>query len=81
MGKQGTVKNEPPDQLSAATITQLLNESSCGNQQAAAELLPLVYDQLRRLAARKLRQERPDQTLQAGGSALLGGRADLGRGT
>jgi RNA polymerase sigma factor (TIGR02999 family) len=65
MEKQGPVKKEPPDQLCAVTITRLLNESSSGNPQAAAELLPMVYEQLRALAARRLRQERPDQTLQA----------------
>jgi RNA polymerase sigma factor (TIGR02999 family) len=36
-----------------------------GNPRAAAELLPLVYDELRRLAARRLARERPGQTLQA----------------
>jgi RNA polymerase sigma factor (TIGR02999 family) len=36
-----------------------------GDQQAAESLLPLVYDQLRRLAARKLARESPGQTLQA----------------
>src|SRR5262249_6506707 len=36
-----------------------------GDPQAAAQLLPLVYDELRQLAARKLAQERPGQTLQA----------------
>ena len=46
-------------------VTRLLNEAGAGNAQAASELLPLVYEQLRALAARKMRQERPDQTLQA----------------
>ena len=36
-----------------------------GDPNAAAELLPLVYDELRRLAAQKMAQEKPDQTLQA----------------
>lgn len=49
----------------AATVTRLLGEAGAGNPTAAADLLPLVYEQLRALATRKLRQERPDQTLQA----------------
>ena len=36
-----------------------------GDRQAAEQLLPLIYDELRRLAARKLAQESPGQTLQA----------------
>jgi hypothetical protein len=36
-----------------------------GVSRASAELLPLVYEQLRALAGRKMRQEHPDQTLQA----------------
>jgi RNA polymerase sigma factor (TIGR02999 family) len=59
----------PPDEASdsacAARVTSLLNEAGAGNARASSELLPLVYEQLRRLAARKMRQERPDQTLQA----------------
>jgi hypothetical protein len=50
---------------SATTVTRLLNEAAAGEPRAAAELLPLVYDQLRALAGRRMRQERPDQTLQA----------------
>jgi RNA polymerase sigma factor (TIGR02999 family) len=49
----------------AAKVTSLLNEAAAGDPRASAELLPLVYEQLRALAARKLREERPDQTLQA----------------
>src|SRR5690348_16133853 len=49
----------------AASVTQLLNEASAGDARASAELLPLVYEQLRALAAIRMRQERPDQTLQA----------------
>ena len=49
----------------AATVTRLLNEAATGDRRASAELLPLVYEQLRRLARRKMRQERPDQTMQA----------------
>jgi RNA polymerase sigma factor (TIGR02999 family) len=48
-----------------ATVTRLLNQAGSGDPRASAELLPLVYDQLRRLARSKMRQERADQTLQA----------------
>ena len=46
-------------------VTQLLSEMGAGDSRAADELLPLVYDELRMLAERNLRQERPDHTLQA----------------
>ncbi|HWW84051.1 MAG TPA: sigma-70 family RNA polymerase sigma factor [Vicinamibacterales bacterium] len=46
-------------------VTRLLAELNAGNQDALAALVPLVYDELRKLAARYLRRERPDQTLQA----------------
>src|SRR5947207_6508159 len=53
------------DDACAAKVTTLLNEAGAGDSKASADLLPLVYEQLRALAARKMRQERPDQTLQA----------------
>jgi RNA polymerase sigma factor (TIGR02999 family) len=46
-------------------VTRILNEIQQGDPHAAGQLLPLVYDELRRLAARKLAQERLGQTLQA----------------
>src|SRR4051794_33246879 len=46
-------------------ITRILSDIERGDLRAAQELLPLVYDELRRLAARRLAQERPGQTLQA----------------
>lgn len=46
-------------------VTRILNAIEGGNSQAADELLPLVYDELRRLAAQQMSQERPGQTLQA----------------
>jgi RNA polymerase sigma factor (TIGR02999 family) len=46
-------------------ITQLLTDASNGDQAALDALLPLVYNELRRLAEHYLRQERPDHTLQA----------------
>ncbi|MBD0325325.1 MAG: sigma-70 family RNA polymerase sigma factor [Pyrinomonadaceae bacterium] len=46
-------------------VTQLLAKLSNGDRTALDELLPLVYDELRRLADRYLRRERSDHTLQA----------------
>jgi RNA polymerase sigma factor (TIGR02999 family) len=46
-------------------VTQILAAIDQGDPQAAEQLLPLVYDELRRLAAQKLAQEKPGQTLQA----------------
>jgi RNA polymerase sigma factor (TIGR02999 family) len=45
-------------------VTQILNAIEQGDPQAAAQLLPLVYGELRRLAAQKLGSEAPGQTLQ-----------------
>jgi RNA polymerase sigma factor (TIGR02999 family) len=46
-------------------VTQILCAIEQGNSEAAEHLLPLVYDELRKLAAHKLAQEKPGQTLQA----------------
>jgi RNA polymerase sigma factor (TIGR02999 family) len=46
-------------------ITEVLNAIEQGDPRAAEQLLPLVYDELRKLAAQKLAQEKPGQTLQA----------------
>jgi RNA polymerase sigma factor (TIGR02999 family) len=46
-------------------VTRVLSAIERGDQQAAEQLLPLVYDELRKLAAAKLAQEKPGQTLQA----------------
>lgn len=48
----------------APDVTLLLNKLAAGDQKAAAELVPLVYEELRELAARHLAHERPDHTLQ-----------------
>jgi len=48
-----------------ADVTRLLDAIQQGQPQAAEALLPLVYDELRKLARLKLRQENPGQTLQA----------------
>jgi RNA polymerase sigma factor (TIGR02999 family) len=48
-----------------ANVTRLLEAIQAGEPQAAEQLLPLVYDELRQLARAKLGQERPGHTLQA----------------
>ena len=45
-------------------VTHILEAAGAGDAQAAEKLLPLVYDELRRLAAHKMANERPGQTLQ-----------------
>jgi RNA polymerase sigma factor (TIGR02999 family) len=46
-------------------VTRILSAIEEGDPQAAGQLLPLVYDELRKLAAQKMAQEKPGQTLQA----------------
>jgi RNA polymerase sigma factor (TIGR02999 family) len=46
-------------------VTRILSAIEQGDPQAAEQLLPLVYDELRKLAAQRLAQEKPGQTLQA----------------
>lgn len=46
-------------------VTRILADIEQGDPRAAEQLLPLVYDELRRLAAQKMAQENPGQTLQA----------------
>lgn len=46
-------------------VTQILSQIESGDPKAAEQLLPLVYDELRKLAAVRLAQEKPGQTLQA----------------
>jgi RNA polymerase sigma factor (TIGR02999 family) len=48
-------------------VTHILSAIEQGDPHAASQLLPLVYDELRQLAARKLAHEKPGQTLQATG--------------
>jgi RNA polymerase sigma factor (TIGR02999 family) len=50
---------------SVSDVTRILDRMQQGDSHAAGELLPLVYDELRRLAAQKMAQEAPGQTLQA----------------
>src|SRR5215470_15528536 len=46
-------------------VTQILSGIEAGDPLAAEQLLPLVYEELRKLAAQKLAEEKPGQTLQA----------------
>src|SRR5438132_5673277 len=56
----------PSDRGAAMSdVTKILSAIEQGDPQAAEELLPLVYDELRKLAADRMAQERPGQTLQA----------------
>ncbi len=50
-------------------VTRILGEIEAGDPQAASQLLPLIYDELRKLAAQKMASERKDHTLQ--GTALV----------
>jgi RNA polymerase sigma factor (TIGR02999 family) len=47
------------------SVTQILSRIHAGDPSASEQLLPLVYDELRRLAALRMAQEKPGQTLQA----------------
>jgi RNA polymerase sigma factor (TIGR02999 family) len=55
------------DAAASKDVTTLLLEWSGGRQEALNQLAPLVYDELRRIAARQLRMERGDHTLQSTG--------------
>jgi len=48
-----------------SNVTQIIQAIGAGHTKAAGELLPLVYDELRKLAQHRLASESPDQTLQA----------------
>ena len=50
---------------SSGDVTRLLAEIRAGSPRAESQLIPLVYDELRRLAGHYMRQERPSHTLQA----------------
>jgi RNA polymerase sigma factor (TIGR02999 family) len=68
---QDRAGDEPDPTLPAAPtratgdVTLILSRIEQGEPQAAEQLLPLVYAELRKLAAAKMAQEKPDQTLQA----------------
>ncbi len=67
-------------------VTRLLDAAQAGDRQAAADLLPLVYDELRKLAAARMGSENPGHTLDATGLVheaylhLVGGQEFDGRG-
>jgi RNA polymerase sigma factor (TIGR02999 family) len=58
----------PPERVSLrvmSDVTHILDAIQAGEPQAASKLLPLVYDELRQLAAQRMAQEKPGQTLEA----------------
>jgi hypothetical protein len=59
---------EPP----MSEVTRILSAIDQGDRSAADQLFPLVYDELRKLAAQKLAQEKPGQTLDAHRAGALG---------
>jgi len=59
--RQSFSEKRPP----MTDVTRILSAIEQGDPQVAAQLLPLVYDELRKLAAQKMREEKPGQTLQA----------------
>src|SRR5262249_36285154 len=62
---RGAVRGRPRARRAMTDVTGMLLDIEQGDPQAAEQLLPLVYEELRRLAARKLAHEKPGQTLQA----------------
>jgi RNA polymerase sigma factor (TIGR02999 family) len=58
-------QNAPGYNGRMADVTQILSQIEHGDASAACQLLPLVYDELRSLAAQKLAHEKPGQTLSA----------------
>jgi hypothetical protein len=58
-------------------VTRILSGIERGDPRAAEQLLPLVYDELRKLAAHKLAQEKPGQTLQASSVGGIGNAGTL----
>ena len=63
--RSGTPPGRPSEAVSMNDVTRILSAIEHGDPQAAEQLLPLVYDELRKLAAQKLAREKPGQTLQA----------------
>ena len=51
--------------MSRSDVTRMLGRAEQGDAEAARQLLPFVYEELRKLAAQRLQQEKPGQTLQA----------------
>ena len=61
----GLIAHEPAPARATGDVTRILSQIEHGDGHAAEQLLPLVYDELRKLAAAKMAQEKPGQTLQA----------------
>src|SRR4051812_25225544 len=57
--------SSPRGSAAMSDVTRILSRLEQGDPQAAEQLLPLVYDELRQLAAARLASEKPGQTLQA----------------
>src|SRR5262245_26867291 len=64
-GKTIAARNLALQNCSMSDVTRILSQIDAGDPSAAERLLPLVYEELRKLAAAKLAQEQPGQTLQA----------------
>src|SRR5262249_5968180 len=60
----GTVRGRPAASPSMTDVTRILWNIEQGNTKAAEQLLPLVYEELRKLAAQRLAREAPGKTLQ-----------------
>jgi len=63
--RAGDGPDRPAPARATGDVTLILSRIEQGEPQAAEQLLPLVYDELRKLAAAKMAQEKPGQTLQA----------------
>jgi RNA polymerase sigma factor (TIGR02999 family) len=63
--RKGWRQSVSDSESNASEVTRILSAVRNGDDQAAKELLPLVYDELRQLAASKMAHENPGQTLQA----------------
>jgi RNA polymerase sigma factor (TIGR02999 family) len=64
LGEDGRLGPSSHSVAPMSEVTRILSALEQGDPQAANQLLPLVYDELRKLAAQKLAQEKPGQTLQ-----------------
>jgi RNA polymerase sigma factor (TIGR02999 family) len=63
--RSGRSPGRPSEAVSMNDVTSILSAIELGDPHAASQLLPLVYDELRKLAAQRLAREKPGQTLQA----------------
>src|SRR4029453_6984247 len=64
-GEESPDLDGPPGSTAMGDVTRILSSIEQGDPHAAEQLLPLVYDELRKLAAARMAAESPDQTLQA----------------